>query len=330
MIALKPAQKREDCRLLVIDKENKKYQDDIFKNILNYLNENDLLVFNNTKVDKARLFAEKKSGGKHEILLIEPLNPEKTLWKTIASKTKKLKPETILFFPHNIHAVVSESKGNGILYLQFNLSMEDDVLEKIGELPLPPYIRNKRNYSLEDEIDYQTVYACVPGSKAAPTAGLHFSDEILKELKKRKIQTADIQLFVSLGTFEPIRTETIHEHVMHEEEFFISKETADLLNAHLSSGKRIIAVGTTVVRTLESAFDGEKILHGKQKTTIFIKPGYQFKTVRGLITNFHTPLSTLLVLVSSFMGKKFTMDVYNHAVEKKYRFFSYGDSMLIL
>ncbi len=327
LIALTPNKNRDHCRLLVLNKKSGQIKDEIFYNILNYLNKDDLLVFNNIKVDKSRTYAKRSSGGKHEITLIS--SPDLITWKAMTKKTNRLKIGEKLYFSNEIEAQLIEKTNDGKIILNFNKPVNDNVLENIGILPLPPYIQSKREYEENDEIYYQTVYAKHSGAKAAPTAGLHFTNDLLNKIQEKGIETAFVGLKVSLGTFEPIKTEFIDDHKMHEEKYFIDQKNADIINGAIKRNKRIIAVGTTVVRTLESSFNGKEVNSGENKTKIFIKPGFQFKVCRALITNFHTPESTLLLLVSAFAKKENIKKSYRYAIENKYYFFSYGDAMFI-
>jgi S-adenosylmethionine:tRNA ribosyltransferase-isomerase len=327
LIALHPADQRDRCRLLVVDPERKFYEEREFKDIVELIQPGDVLVFNDTRVDRARIYGKRATGGKHEVFLLS--SADLINWFALAGKSRKLQPGEKLFFERGIEGEVIENMGQGKIKLAFNKPLSESVLDEIGEIPLPPYIRKKREYHSRDEEDYQTVYARFKGSKAAPTAGLHFTDELLEALRKKGVEEIFVQLYVSLGTFEPIKTEYVDEHAMHREEYFISPEAAQRINAALKDKRRIIAVGTTVVRTLESAFKETEIQSGRGSTDIYIKPGYSFKVVDSLITNFHTPGSTLLLLVASMLGYDFMMEVYLYAVENRFRFFSYGDAMFI-
>ncbi len=329
LIALYPSKQRDACRLLEVHKESQTYTHKTFYEIINSLNAGDLLVFNDVKVDKARIYGKKDSGSIHEVLLLSQTSKDLKKWLCIAKKTRKLKKGDTLTFTSQLRAILTENPGEGKIILEFNQPLTQEALQTIGEVPLPPYIKNKRAYQKEDEIYYQTIFAKEGGAKAAPTAGLHFSDDLLVKLKNKGIEIAFIRLFVSLATFEPIKTTYIEDHPMHQESFYIEEEEAKKINQALKENRRIIAVGTTVVRALESAFNHDKILFGYQTTKLFITPGYSFKVVKGLITNFHTPYSTLLLMVSAFMGKDFMIKCYQEAMKEKYYFFSYGDAMFI-
>lgn len=328
LIALHPEKKRENCRLLSVNRNDQGCQDLYFYQIIDLLNPGDLLVFNDVKVDKARIFGQKDTGGIHEVLLISS-SADRFLWQAVAKKTRRLKKGDSLTFEENLNAKLTKNPEDGKIALRFNRPLTSEILDRIGEIPLPPYIRGKRSYQKEDEVHYQTVFAREGGAKAAPTAGLHFSEDLLAAMAKKGLETAFIRLFVSLGTFEPVKTEYAEDHPIHEESYLIQESEAEKINRALKENRRIIAVGTTVVRALESAFSGGEIKVGPGSTRIFMTPGYEFKVVRGLITNFHTPYSTLLLLVSAFMGKDLMMQCYRHAVQERYRFFSYGDAMFI-
>lgn len=329
LIALYPSKQRDACRLLEVNKKSQTYTHKTFYEIINSLNTGDLLVFNDVKVDKARIYGKKASGSLHEVLLLSHTSKDFKKWLCIAKKTRKLKKGDTLTFTSQLRAVLTKNPEEGKIILEFNQPLTQEILQKIGEIPLPPYIKNKRAYQKEDEIYYQTVFAKEGGAKAAPTAGLHFSDDLLTKLKNKGVKIAFIRLFVSLATFEPIKTPFVEDHPMHQEHFCIEEKEAKKINQALKENKRIIAVGTTVVRALESAFYNNQIVPGYQATKLFITPGYSFKAVKGLITNFHTPYSTLLLMVSAFMGKDFMMKCYQEAIKEKYHFFSYGDGMFI-
>ena len=293
--------------------------------------EKPLLVLNNTKVRKARVIGISQSGKQTEFLLLEKTNRNK--WKTLVQRVKRKKPgQSYLFYDKDgnkiAKAVISE---NGIkeefCCLEFENEIDDDWLEKYGHIPLPPYIKRK---DTEDDAErYQTVYASLTGSAAAPTAGLHFTEGLLNTLYLCGIESVFLTLHVGLGTFQPVRSENITDHIMHEEQFFIKENTAQKIEQAKEERRKIIAVGTTSLRALESAYSGGIIKRGEQKTSIFIYPGYNFKITDALFTNFHTPLSSLLILVCAFAGKELILESYAEAVKEGYRFFSYGDAMLI-
>lgn len=327
LIAQTPIENRSASRLLVLDKKTGEYQDKHFYDIVDLLDENDCLVFNNTKVIPSRIYGKKiDTDAFIEILLLK----EKTsdTWEALSKPAKRIKVGTIISFGDGIlKAECIEVKDEGIRV--FKMHYEGiflEILDKIGEMPLPPYIHEK----LQDKNRYQTVYAKVEGSAAAPTAGLHFTNEIIEELKKKKVQLEYITLHVGLGTFRPVMVENIEDHVMHSEFYLINKETAERLNDAKRLGKRIISVGTTSTRTLEANFSKYGMFkETSEATNIFIYTPYEFKAIDALITNFHLPKSTLLMLVSSLAGKDNILNAYQHAIEEKYRFFSFGDAMFI-
>ena len=327
LIAQSPSTKRDESRLLLIDKNNKTYEDKIFHDIIDYLNPGDVLVRNNTKVLPARLFGEKEGTHAHvEVLLLHQIQGD--VWECLTGNAKPIKVGSVVSFKNGLlRAKCLEVKDEGIRIMEFiydGIFME--ILEQIGNMPLPPYIKKQ----CEDNSRYQTVYAKVLGSAAAPTAGFHFTNELLEKIKAKGIEILDITLHIGLGTFKPVKVDKVEDHVMHSEYYEISKEVADKLNKAKSEGRRIIAVGTTATRTLEAVMQKYgRFVETHENTSIFIKPGYKFLGIDALITNFHLPKSTLIMLVSAFMGREFTMDVYHHAIEEKYRFFSFGDSMFI-
>lgn len=325
LIAQTPLKDRSSSRLLVLDKETGNVEHHIFKDIVNYLDSNDILVLNDTKVIPARLFGQKEDT-KANIELLMLKEEDENIWQTLCKPARRVKVGTIVSFGDGLlKAECVKEDEEGIRY--FKMIYEGiflEVLDKLGTMPLPPYIHEK----LEDKDRYQTVYAKNPGSAAAPTAGLHFTPEILSQLRNKGVTICYITLHVGLGTFRPVAVEDVTKHKMHSEFYSISKETANILNEAIKNGKRIVAVGTTSTRTLESAYDnGFKETSGW--TDIFIYPGYKFKAVKAQITNFHLPKSTLIMLVSAFAGKDKIMKAYNEAVKEKYRFFSFGDSMFI-
>ncbi len=327
LIAQSPASKRDESRLLVIDKNKKTYEDKIFHDILDYLKPGDVLVRNNTKVLPARIFGEKEDTHAHvEILLLRQIKGD--IWECLAGNARPIKVGSIITFKNGIlKAKCLEVKDEGIRILEFiydGIFLE--ILNEIGNMPLPPYIKKQ----CEDNSRYQTVYAKVLGSAAAPTAGFHFTEELLEKIKEKGVEILDITLHIGLGTFKPVKEERVEDHVMHSEYFEMSKEVAEKLNKAKAEHRRIIAVGTTATRTLEAIMQKYgRFTEAKEETAIFIKPGYKFLAIDALITNFHLPKSTLIMLVSAFMGREFTLEVYKHAVDEKYRFFSFGDSMFI-
>ena len=327
LIAQTPLNRRSDSKLLVMDKKTGKLKHEYFYNIIHYLNKGDALVINDTKVIPARLIGEKEeTNAIIELLLLKEL--ENNTWQCLAKPQKRLKEGTIISFGNGLlKAKVKEIKEDGITIVELiydGILME--ILDKLGTMPLPPYIHEKLN----DKDRYQTVYAENYGSAAAPTAGLHFTKELLNQIEEKGINIVHITLHVGLGTFRPVNVEDVTKHVMHTEEYMMSKEAADTLNKVKESGGRIIAVGTTSVRTLESIMQKhDKFIPCHDETNIFIYPGYKFKAVDSLITNFHLPKSTLVMLVSAFSSKENILNAYNVAIQNKYRFFSFGDAMYI-
>ena len=327
LIAQTPLKDRSSSRLLVLDKETRTYEDKKFLDILDYLNEGDTLVINNTKVIPARLIGEKEeTKARIELLLLKDLGED--TWECLSKPEKRLHIDTIVSFGNGLlKAKVIEKRAEGIVKVKLlydGILME--ILDKLGTMPLPPYIHEK----LEDQDRYQTVYAKVTGSAAAPTAGLHFTKELLDKIKEKKVNIANITLHVGLGTFRPVSESDITKHKMHTEYYEMNKATADLLNKTRENGNKIIAVGTTSVRTLETIMQKYDIFkEDSGETNIFIYPGFKFKGVDAIITNFHLPKSTLIMLVSAFADREFILKAYEHAVEERYRFFSFGDAMLI-
>ena len=327
LIAQKPSDKRDHSRLLAINKDNKTYEDKIFYNILDYLRPGDVLVRNNTKVIPARLNGVKEVTGAHVELLL--LKQEKDgCWECLTKPAKSLKVGArVNFGEGKLIGEIVEEREEGLRLVKFHYQgIFLEVLDSLGKMPLPPYIKEQ----LCGNDRYQTVYAKYEGSAAAPTAGFHFTDELFKQIKAKGITVVDITLHIGLGTFRPVKVEDTDNHVMHSELYEISPGACEILNKAKAENRRIIAIGTTSVRTLEANFqEFGKFVPIKKETNIFIKPGYEFKAVDCIITNFHLPKSTLIMLVSAFLGREFTLEVYKHAVEKKYRFFSFGDSMII-
>lgn len=331
LIAQEPVARRGDERLLLLCRESGEYQDKLMKDFPSLLADNSLLVVNNSKVRKARLYGETEFGGKVEFLFLE--ENEDGSWRIIMSKSKKQKEGRVYTFfdkagNEAIKGTLTRLEGDGNAVLSFPHELSEDFFSLCGHVPLPPYI--KREDTFADESRYQTIYAKAEGSVASPTAGLHFTSEILSAIKERGIEIAEVTLHVGSGTFLPVRCENIEDHKMHYERYTISQEAAELINKAKRDGKEIVATGTTSMRTLESAADDEGFVkNGTQRTNIFIYPGYKFKVVDSLLTNFHTPESTLLMLVSAFAGRECIMKAYEHAVKERYRFFSYGDAMFI-
>ncbi|HAT4338317.1 TPA: tRNA preQ1(34) S-adenosylmethionine ribosyltransferase-isomerase QueA [Clostridium perfringens] len=327
LIAQYPLEKRDSSRLMVLDKKTGEIEHRKFHDILEYLNEGDTLVLNNTRVLPARLIGEKEeTGGKIEFLLLKRIEEDK--WECLAKPGRKAKVGTVFTFGEGkLKAIVREigEEGNRIIEFKYD-GIFEQVLDELGQMPLPPYIHEK----LEDKERYQTVYSKEKGSAAAPTAGLHFTEELLKEIKDKGVNIAYLTLHVGLGTFRPVKVDDVNNHVMHSEYYHLDKENAELINKTKEAGKRVIAVGTTSSRTLETIGDENgRVREQSGWTDIFIYPGYKFKIVDNLITNFHLPESTLIMLVSALAGQDNIMNAYNTAVKEKYRFFSFGDSMFI-
>lgn len=327
LIAQKPSDKRDHSRLLAINKDAKTYEDRHFYDILEYLRPEDVLVRNNTKVIPARLIGIKEITGAHcELLLLKQV--EDDIWECLTKPAKSLKVGAKINFGEGklIGEVVKE-KEEGLRLVKFHYKgIFLEVLDSLGKMPLPPYI--KEQLCTNDR--YQTVYAKYEGSAAAPTAGFHFTEELFDKIKAKGITVVDITLHIGLGTFRPVKVEDTDNHVMHSELYEITSEACEILNKAKEEKRRIIAIGTTSVRTLEANMqEFGKFTPIKKETNIFIKPGYEFKAVDCIITNFHLPKSTLIMLVSAFLGREFTLEVYKHAVDERYRFFSFGDSMII-
>ena len=326
LIAQTPATPRDSSRLLVYNRATKSIEHRIFRDILQYLNRGDVLVVNNTKVLPARLYAHTANGGGVEVLLLKRLERDK--WEVLVKPGKKCRIGTNLVISDRLSLTVEGITDSGERIVQFHYDgVFEEILEEVGNMPLPPYIKKK----LEDKGRYQTVYAKTDGSAAAPTAGLHFTPELLQAVKDKGVEIAEVLLHVGLGTFRPVKEEIITDHKMHSEYYEVSEQASEIINRAKREGRRIIAVGTTSVRTLESVADENGMLRPcKGNTEIFIYPPYKFKCVDALITNFHLPESTLIMLVSAMTGREEILSVYKTAVENKYRFFSFGDATLIL
>ena len=331
LIAQSPSDERDGCRLMVLDRENESVEHKIFRDIIDYLRPEDMLVVNSSKVIPARLLGKTdKTGGDIELLLLRALDNGE--WETLVRPGKRAKEGASFTFGGILKATVTSIVEGGNRTVKFEYDTEKykniyEVLDEIGNMPLPPYITKK----LENKSDYQTVYAKEEGSAAAPTAGLHFTDELLERIKAKGVGYGEVTLHVGLGTFRPVKAEKIADHEMHAEYFHISKEVAEEINRRRRAGGRIIAVGTTSCRVLESASaDDGTLREMSAETAIFIYPGYKFKAVDALITNFHLPESTLIMLVSALAGQEFVMNAYETAVAERYRFFSFGDAMLIV
>ena len=326
LIAQTPIEPRDSSRLLVYDRKTGKIEHRVFHDIIEYLTDNDILVINNTRVLPARLYGYKDTGAKIEVLLQKRMDLKN--WQCIARPTKRLKEGDRITFSQHLSCIVTKKGEYGLIEVRFDFDGTfEHRLSEVGTVPLPPYIKEK----LKNAERYQTVYSKIEGSSAAPTAGLHFTAELLQKIKDKGVQIVEVLLHVGLGTFRPVKEDNILKHEMHSEFYEMSQENADKLNAAKREGRRIIAVGTTSVRVLESACDENGVFHpAKQETSIFIYPSYKYKAIDGLITNFHLPESTLIMLVSAFLGRDETMKIYKTAVENRYRFFSFGDACLFI
>lgn len=326
LIAQYPSSERENSKLFHLNREAKSFTHSHFYNIHEFLHKGDVLVLNNAKVIPARLYFKKDTGAIIEVVLAQNINDFE--WLVLTNRTKRLKVGSVAnsIVNDNVSFEVLSREDN-YLRIKTNQKFTDKLLEEIGNIPLPPYIKREA-----DEIDknrYQTVYAEEPGAVAAPTAGLHFTEDILESLTKKGVKIVTVTLNVAWGTFSPVRGEALEEHDMHEESFFLSEQAANEINTARKEGRKIIAVGTTSLRVLESTYKDGVNIAGKSETNIFIYPPYKIKSINAMITNFHTPKSTLLMLVSAFAGYDLIMKAYKEAIEKKYRFFSYGDAMFI-
>ena len=328
LIAQDPLEDRTASRLLVLDRKEDKLEHKIFSDVIDYLSPGDCLVINNTRVIPARLIGEKEgTGGKVEVLLLKRLKND--IWETLVKPGKKLRPGArVTFGDGRLKAEIMEiaEEGNRLVKFYYE-GIFEEILDSLGEMPLPPYITHK----LEDKEMYQTVYAKFNGSAAAPTAGLHFTNELLEKIRHKGIRIASVTLHVGLGTFRPVKVEDVNSHHMHTEWYEVNTEAADIINETKKNGGRVICVGTTSCRTIESVADENGLMSAKTgETDIFIYPGYKFKVMDGLITNFHLPESTLVMLVSAFAGKERVLSAYETAVKEKYRFFSFGDAMMLI
>ena len=326
LIAQTPIKKRDESRLMVLDRKEHTIEHRKFKDIIDYLEPGDVLVRNNTKVIPARLYGEKETGAKVEFLLLN--NIEKDIWECIVRPGNKLHAGAKVSFGDGIlKAEVLDTMPGGTRKVEFHYDgIFNEILDKIGLMPLPPYIHEQ----LKEKDRYQTVYAKYDGSAAAPTAGLHFTPELLKKIEEKGIEIANVTLHVGIGTFRPVKEDTVEAHQMHSEHFYIKEEDCEKINKAKKSGHRVIAVGTTSCRVLESIADENGYVKPTEgDTQIFIYPGYKFRCLDALITNFHLPQSTLVMLVSALAGKDYIMEAYKEAVKEKYRFFSFGDAMLI-
>lgn len=327
LIAQTPIQNRDQSRLLVLNKENGQIQHKKFHDIISFLQQGDVLILNNSKVLPSRIFGVKESGAKVEFLLLKNLGDNR--WETLVKPGKKAKIGAVFSFSDELSGEIVGQAQDGARIIHFKYDQSKniyEILDSIGSMPLPPYIKEK----LEDKNRYQTVYAKELGSAAAPTAGLHFTPQLLQAIEKKGVRIGYVTLHVGLGTFRPVKVDKIEEHHMHFESYSVPKETIQLIEEAKKEGRRVISVGTTSTRTLESAFNKEgHCIKPDGETDIFIYPGYQFKVIDALITNFHLPESTLIMLVSALAGRENVLAAYNEAVEERYRFFSFGDAMFI-
>lgn len=327
LIAQIPIKKRDESRLMVLDTKKQTIEHKIFKNIIDYLEPGDCLVRNNTKVIPARIYGKKETGANVEFLLLN--NIEGDIWESIVRPGNKLhKGAKVIFGNGILRAEIIDTLPGGTRKVKFEYKgIFNEILDEIGLMPLPPYIHEE----LKEKDRYQTVYAKYEGSAAAPTAGLHFTPELLKKIEEKGVKIANVTLHVGIGTFRPVKEEKVEDHDMHSEHFYIKKEDADKINETKKNGRKVIAVGTTSCRVLETIADENGLVKETEgDTKIFIYPGYKFKCLDGLITNFHLPQSTLLMLVSALAGKEYILKAYNEAVKEKYRFFSFGDAMFVL
>ena len=326
LIAQTPVEPRNSSRLMVLDPVEKSIEHRHFYDLKEYLEPGDTLIFNDTRVMPARLLGWREgTGGKVEVFLLRRIDGD--TWETLVKPGRKAREGQVVRFSDELTCTVQETTDFGGRIVKFSYEgIFEEILDRLGETPLPPYIHEK----LADRERYQTVYSREQGSAAAPTAGLHFTKEQMAELKEMGVNLGFVTLHVGLGTFRPVSVETVEEHVMHKEYYSISQETADLMKATKAAGKRVIAVGTTSIRTLESAATAVGEIAGRTDwTNIFIYPGYEFKIVDGIVTNFHLPKSTLIMLISAFAGREFVLKAYEQAVKERYRFFSFGDAMMI-
>lgn len=329
LIAQYPAEKRDESRLMMLDRQRQAIEVGIFSDITRQFSAGDLLVINDTRVIPARLFGQKETGGKIEVFLVrrEPQVAERWTCMTKASRPPQI--GSVLNFAGGLTAKVIADSGGGFWIMEFACQGEfTEILEEIGRIPLPPYIR--RDADDLDRVRYQTVFARHKGALAAPTAGLHFTPEILQQLRQQGVEVHSVTLHVGLGTFLPVRTDDLLQHQMHAEDFTINPDTASAINQARRDGRRVLALGTTTTRALESAARDGQVVAGQSSTQLYILPGYQFQIVDGLFTNFHLPKSTLLMLVAAFAGREFILEAYRRAVAERFRFFSYGDAMLIV
>lgn len=324
LIAQTPAEPRDSCRLMLLDKKTGAYEHHVFRDILDEIIPGDVFVFNNTKVIPARLWGRRSTGGRVEMLLLTPKGDDE--WEVLVNPGKKALPGECITFSDQVSCQVLEKTEFGGRRVRFQYSGDWDVLlDQIGEMPTPPYIHER----LKDKDQYQTVYARYKGSAAAPTAGLHFTPALLEEMKQRGARLLFITLHVGIGTFRPVAEENIEDHEMHREWYTVPEDVAEEINRARAEGRRVIAVGTTSVRTLESAGQSGSVTAGSHWTQLYIYPGYQWHIVDAIVTNFHLPESTLIMMMASFAGREHILAAYEEAVRQKYRFFSFGDAMFI-
>lgn len=326
LIAQQPIYPRDSSRMLCYCRQNNELQDKIFHDLPSFLQKGDVLVVNNTRVINARVFGYDGNGKRFEIFLLKRI--DLTRWECLLKPAKKAKIGTVIVASEELSFKILDIIDNGVRIVEcIYEGVFEDILSRVGEVPLPPYIVEK----LQDKERYQTVYSQIEGSSAAPTAGLHFTESLLNELQNMGVIIVNVLLHVGLGTFRPVKVDNIEEHNMHSEYYEISADAANAINSAVKEKRRVIAVGTTSVRVLESVASKDGYVHaGKGYTNIFIYPGYEFLVVKGLITNFHLPESTLIMLVSAFIGREKTLQIYNYAVANRYRFFSFGDALLLL
>ncbi len=333
LIAQKPSEKRENCRMMVLDRQKQSIEHKHFYDITDYFDENDVIVLNNTKVIPARLLGKKNTGANIEVFLLKQIGD--ITWEVLINPSKRVKEESLIEISPDLYVKVltRQNEGKWLVELHYDGNFYE-ILDKVGHVPLPPYIERQMTDEQLKNLDYeryQTVYAKKEGSVAAPTAGLHFTNEILEKLKNKGVQICYVTLNVGLGTFRPVKVENILEHKMDSEQFEISADTAKIITEAKKQGKKITAVGTTTVRTLETCMQlYDEIIETIDDSTLFIYPGFKFRAVDRLITNFHLPKSTLIMLTSAFAGKDFVFRAYNEAINEQYKFYSYGDCMLIL
>lgn len=330
LIAQEPLENRAASRMLCVNRAEKTWSDEHFSSFPNFLNKTDVLVLNNTKVFPARLLGNSETGARIELFLVKEIENQK--WETLARPARRLKTGKKIHFGADLTAEVVDKTDEGRVIVKFEADGDfNEILDRIGKTPLPPYIKRDEQTTDEDRARYQTVFAKNRGAIAAPTAGLHFTPEIIEKIKQLGIKIVEITLHVGYGTFEPVRVEDLSEHAVMPESVEISEEAANILNAAKAEKRRIIAIGTTTTRALESSISADgKIAAGRREANLTIIPGYRFRAIDGLLTNFHLPQSSLLVLVSTFAGHELIMKAYNHAVSEKYRFYSYGDCVFII